>query len=37
MLSFWDGTVKFTTKPCEFEVMIGKSSAEGIKKILVVE
>lgn len=37
MLSFWDANLKFTVKPGEFEIMTGKSSAEGIKKILIVE
>jgi beta-glucosidase len=37
MLSFWDADMKFNVKPGEFEIMIGKSSAEGIKKILIVE
>jgi beta-glucosidase len=37
MLSFWDGSLNFSVKPGEFEIMTGKSSAQGIKKILVVE
>jgi hypothetical protein len=37
MLSFWDSNMKYSITPGEFEIMIGKSSADGLRKILVVE
>ena len=36
-LAFWDYDMKYTVEPGEFEIRVGKSSAEYIEKTLVVE
>ncbi|MFP5040881.1 glycoside hydrolase family 3 N-terminal domain-containing protein [Parasediminibacterium sp. JCM 36343] len=36
-LAFWDYNMKYTVEPGEFEIMVGKSSADYFKTVLTVE
>ena len=36
-LAFWDYDMKYTVEPGEFDILVGKSSIDLIKKTLVVE
>ena len=36
-LAFWDYNMNYTVEPGQFEIIVGKSSAEYLKKVLTVE